>query len=29
MTASVSIDTRRQRSLASLFGGGTALATGP
>jgi membrane fusion protein, multidrug efflux system len=29
MTASVRIDTKRQRSLSSLFGGGTALATGP
>jgi membrane fusion protein, multidrug efflux system len=28
MTASVSIDTKRERSLSSLFGGGTALATG-
>ena len=29
MTASVRIDTKRERSLGSLFGGGTALATGP
>ena len=29
MTASVSVDTKRQRTLGSLFGGGTAFATGP
>ena len=28
MTASVSVDTRRERSFAQLFGGWTALATG-
>jgi len=29
MTATVSVDTRRERSLAALFGGWTAFAFGP